>query len=662
MEKNPCKKLLLLLTILSLNLLSAKCFAETIEDTFSLSLEELMKIEVVSASKKTQSLSEIPAAIYVISSQDIKRSGATNIPEILRMAPGVQVLNISASKWSVSIRGGARDYPNKLLVLVDGRSVYSPSFSGVHWDSFNIPVELIEQIEVIRGPNASVWGANAVNGVINIITRNSENSIGAKHNVVLGDQIKISSLLSYGWQPYKDTFVRAHISGLNQNESNQRSPVKGTDSLKSFNAGFRMDKKRENYKFMLSGNFFKSAVEDFSRLFSGPPPKTENRVIEQQHSGLNVNANWQLTHNPNRIKTYQISLENSFLNHIFIKEKRTTLDFDLNQRTKPHKNHDLIWGFAGRLSLDDIQGTAYMKLKEKSRLTSQFRLYFNDEIQVREKLSLHLSAMLEHNQYTGFEFQPGFKLLYKPDKVTKTWMSLSKAVRTPSRIERGAEYYPAIENSLPLPALITTQLKDLDSEEVQSLEIGWAKEFTSKFSLELNSFYSKYKKLAGSNPTNFTLYPLNGYAIIDVALNNHVAAESRGVEASFEWKADKQLNLYGHYAYINVDPRAPQGTVLSDMNRNVPEHMASLRIQYDINDHLKWDNWIRYQSDIKQGTIEGYTTLDTRLSLNLTNDLNLSLVCQNLFDHDYQEYRPDVLYSENGTIGRKSYMKLEWNY
>lgn len=659
---NPSHKLLLCaFFLLAIFVRATPAYATT--DTFGMSLEELMQIDVVSSFKKPQQLKDIPAAAFIITSDDIKRSGATNIPEILRMAPGVEVLRVSNNKWAISIRGGAREYSNKLLVMVDGRSTYSPTFSGVFWEALDIPVELIERIDVIRGPGASIWGANAVNGVINVITKSSKDTQGYLHNVYAGNQIKASGLLSYGWIIDDQTHVRAHAKGLNVNQSHQANSINGEDALKNFSAGFRLDKERENYNFMLQGNLFVSSADDLALLFSAPPART-NKLFTQSINGFNAVANWELEEKPGRQTSIQASVENTFLDHVFFQENRTTFDFDYHQRVKPHYKHDLIWGVAGRLSQDKIVSSEYMIVNDNEKLTSQYRLYFNDEIQlVPDRWQLAISAMLEHNNYTGLEFQPSLRLMYAPDDSNRFWCAISRGIRTPSRIERGAKLYSGTNFAgVPLPNVVQTNLDNLGSEQVDSFDIGWRKDFSKELSLDLACFYNKYKNQAGTNLVSVRPSLPAGYMVVMTALNNKVRAEVRGLEASIEWRPSKRAKIFGSYSLINIDIATDPNVILLDMDKSAPAHMASLRSTIDLTNKLQWDSWIKYQSDIELENLNGYTALDTRLAYRVSKNLELSAVCQNVFDTDHKEFVPQVINSQVRETGRSTYLKLEWNF
>ncbi|MEW6709707.1 MAG: TonB-dependent receptor [Candidatus Riflebacteria bacterium] len=640
-------------------LLSGNLCSAMPTDAFELSLEQLMEVEVVSATKKPQSLTEIPAAVYVIEKEDIRRSGAANIPEILRMAPGLQVLYLSNNRWAISIRGAMREYSNKLLVMVDGRSVYSPTFSGVFWEALDLPIETIERIEVIRGPGSSIWGANAVNGVINIITSPARSMQGTSHSIYAGDVL--STVINYGWQPEPDRFMRVYAKGLNTPQSHQPGPARGEDALKNFSAGFRMDQTRKNQDFSLSGNIFSSSADDRITLFAAPP-SANTRLFTQRMNGVSLNAHWNRKHSDGSISNFHSCFEHTSLDHIFIDEKRATLDLEYNRRLRPDSRHDLVLGIASRLSQDFIDNSKFMWVDETSRLTDQFRLFFTDEITLSEnRLWLTISSMLEHNEYTGFCLQPSLRLLFRADNRTSCWLSFSQACRTPSRLERGTGYFDQAAPSDVPPTVVKVYLDNFSDEKVKSFEIGWKKEFNESFNIEFTGFYNQFRDLASSNIVGINVIP-PGYVLIDASLGNEVAAEIRGMEMTLAWQTSKNLKLLGNYSYLNIDTSAPIGIILADVDQNFPQHAASLRTMFNPTNHLQWDNWLIYRSDIELGNFAGFYSLDSRLAWRIKPGLSLAFVCQNVFDADHRDFAPEVLQSQIRETGRRMHLKLEWNY
>jgi iron complex outermembrane receptor protein len=625
-----------------------------------MSLEDLMEVEVFSVSKKKQHKKNIPAAVYLIEKEDIIRSGATNIPEILRMAPGIQVLRISNNRWAISIRGAAREYSNKLLVMIDGRSVYSPTFSGVFWETLDIPIETIERVEIIRGPGSSIWGANAVNGVINIITENAQKMQGTVFSVSCGDTLRAATVLSYGWKKNENTFVRAHVKAMNSAQTKIPGPDRGEDALKNFSAGFRLDQEKYSQTFCLTGNIYSSSADDIATMFNEPPSAVPT-LFTQKIQGLNLSANWQIDHFSGDKTTVQFSLEQSYLQHILVDEERSTFDFEYNRHKNARKNHEFIFGLSGRLSQDKISSSKYMWVDNARRLTSQYRFFLTDEITlVPNRLSLTLSSMLEHNQYTGFEFQPSMRLSYNPDTKNCLWLSLSRAKRTPSRLERGAGYF---ENAFPLavpPYSIKTDLRDFGSEKVDALEFGWRRKINPDLSFDLTAFYNKYRDLAGSFVQQNIFMP--GYLLVSAGIDNLVKAEIRGAEINFDWQANRNFKISGNYSYLNIDTSCPANVFLADVNQNFPEHSATLRTMLNLTPDLQWDNFAHYRSDIEFGNFRGAYSLDSQISWKIAAGKKLSLVCQNVFDSNHKDFLPEVIQSTIRPHQRRTYLKFDWTY
>lgn len=630
--------------------------------TFDLSLEELMKIEVTSAAKRPQKLRSIPAAVHVISEEDIRRSGATSIPEVLRLAPGVQVLAVANNRWSISIRGGAREYANKLQVLVDGRSVYSPTFSGVMWEALEVPLENIKQIEIIRGPGAALWGSNAVNGVINIITRTAFETQDTKLGLGGGSELEKYAFVRHGWERGEDEAVRVYARGFEYGESHRVNGPREDDFWRNRSAGFRLDRGRDENaeKFMLQGNAY------YSRAGFRDSPSTLTPINtvanhNQKIDGFNLSARWDLPQENGSHRSWQTSFEHSRLDHMLLDEKRATFDLEFTERLSPRRKHDIIWGLGTRFSWDTIENSKYMTFAERKTTTPLYRAFINDEITLREDLLLMtVSIGLEHNKYTGLEFQPSLRFMYTPDANDSIWASFARSVRTPSRLENGMTFVDRA-NVLPVPLMFQTEFDDAITEKLKSMEIGWRRQVNQHFSFDIAGFYFKYDDAISSNQSFAGLVP-PGVLLSRYRLNNDTEADFRGGEIVLDWRASGKLQLQGTFSYINTNLAQPAGTVSSDIDENVPEKIISLFSKYDFSKELSWNLWLRKTGEIEKKNIGGYTTVDSSLSWKAGRHLNISLAGQNIFDKKHQEFRPILTSSIPREFGRKIYLQADWNF
>lgn len=630
---------------------------------FDMSIEELMSINITSFAKKKQDIKEVAAAVHIITDEDIRKSGARTIQEVLRLAPGVHSLAVHNGRWSVSIRGAAREYVNKLLVLIDGRSVYSPTFSGLLWEALEIPVENVLRIEVIRGPGASMWGANAVNGVINIVSKTAEECQGKTASILGGDKLKKSAFYRHGFKQSDDTHVRVHASGFELGESEQAGGKPGGDEVSNRNIGFRLDKKNrdESRKFSLQGNAFTSSSQDEITRFSRPPA-VETLFYDQRVKSLNLSARWENQFANNRSSSFQASYEKFIVNNPLIDEHRNTFEIEYTQRFNPAARHDLVWGVGTRFTQDSIGSTKSFRLYETSKTTALYRLFFNDDITLQpDRLRLSLSAGLEHNEFTDYEFQPSARLMYTPDKNNSIWCAVSRAVRVPSRMEQGARYYYLADPRPPVPFVADTIFEKLDSEKLTSYDLGWKRIINERLSFDLTGFYFKYKDGIGSNNVSMALDP-GGYAFVQRALNNKVCGDSRGVEFSFAWTPREKLNLQGFYSYIDINNAHPADTLPLDINKNVPVRTYSLLSSLDLSRHLGWNVWYRHTGSIEVGNIPGYDIVDTSLIWKARPGQNWTFAVQNLFDKDHKEFAPRFVFSKIREFGRNYYLRSEWQF
>jgi len=636
----------------------------SVTGAFEMSLEELMNIEVTSVAKKPQQLRDIPAAVHIISAEDIERSGATCIPEALRLAPGVHVMQLSNNRWAVAIRGAAREYSNKLLVLVDGRSVYMPTFSGVMWETLGVPLSNIQRIEIIRGPGAAIWGSNAVNGVINIITLPASEASGGLLELAAGDELKNSAFLRYGYSQNKNTFVRLHASGFEYGQSSHSAGQRSEDAWQDRNAGFRLDREVENKRFSIQGNLFRSRADDLLTMFSRPP-SVENILYSQKKQGFNLVARWENELADGRKQTVQTSFESFQLHHIYIDENRQTFDFELTERLEFRKKHDVVWGFSSRLTWDTVDHSRFFEIVDRKRQMSLHRLFLNDDIELRpEKLRLLLAGSLEHNDVTGIEFQPSIRLMATPDKINSLWLAWSKAVRTPSRVEDGAGYYAFADLTPPVPLTAYVLLDNVDSEKLESYDAGWRRKINNKMNLNLSGFYFRYTDGFGSEQTGMTFDPA-GYLVIDRILNNNTRADSRGYELTLEYRPSRRWQLQGNYSYINTNLSLPANSTVADVAENVPERVWSMFSRLQLSDALDFDVFYRHSSQNKcgqYGPIPGFDIVDTKLTWKIKNGPAVSTTIQNLFDREHSEFLPEVLFTQRREFGRRFYIKSEWSF
>ena len=651
------------ISLIGLALASAPILAEDLTD---LSLEELLDVEVTSVGKKAQSLADAAAAVFVISNEDIRRSGATSIPEALRMAPGIEVKRLDANKWAVSARGFNGRFANKLLVLIDGRTVYSPNFSGVYWESQDVMLADIERIEVIRGPGATLWGANAVNGVINIISKSAADTQGGLAIAGVGTEERALGALRYGFEPAEDTYARAYVK---YHERDALTTIDGDDGHDDWNigqGGFRVDSALDSGDTVtVQGDFYRSNQRQ-QLLMPDPslPPYFSVPVDDRGSStGWNLLGRWERALSVTSNLSAQLFYDHAERDEFYAGQSHDIIDFELQQQILIGKRHDLVWGLGYRSISDGFDSTPYIAMIPESDQRNQWSGFVQDDITlIEDRLRLTLGTKLEQNEYTGFEVQPNLRLLWKPTERSTLWSAVSRALRTPSRIERAGDALalvipPGADDQLgqlprsPLPIVINNKgSDDYSSEKLTAYELGFRIFPSRRLSIDAALFYNDYDALrtAGDEFPLPTFSP-NGYLIVDLPFGNEAKGHSYGFELAAELQATDWWRLPIAYSYLELDAEAT-GDSRDQTNvavaRADPRQQLSLRSLMTPREDLDFDLWLRYADESYPdfgvglyGTVQipAYWELDLRLAWRPRPGIELSVVGQNLLSESHRE-------------------------
>ena len=653
--------------------MAAPADTDNINSLLNLSLEELMQVTVTSASKKAQSLAETAAAVFVISNDDIRRSGATNIPEALRLAPGVQVAAIGHNRWSVSIRGFNSRFSNKLLVLVDGRAIYSAAFSGVFWEHNDIPLSNIERIEIVRGPGGSLWGANAVNGVINIITYSAKDTPGGLLSASVGDEVRGTALARYGWALDTETHVRLHAQAKSIDPGLAVAGGDGPDNWKSKQAGFRLDATRNGDKLSLQGNVSDYKAGDRMTAILPSLPFTPTTTT------LNTDGAGQMAHLLGRWERPTASGSHSlqaFIDHGDTdlgpaRYQNDTFDLEYQQQIK-REQHDFVWGLGYRYTKDQITTTPYLFFSDNGQSFSLYSAFIQDDITlVPNRWRLTLGARLEHNDFTGVEVQPNIRLLWTPSAQDSLWAALSRAVRTPSRGERASTVFVRERIDPPpafIPAMATVGTTQMASETLAALDLGWRRQWSATLTSEVAAFYYRHSDLRGAIPGSAPLFDAAFNPYMPLYISNVLGAESYGMEASLDWLPRTNWRLQANVSLFDIKARGttPE-TTADEFIGATPYHQISVRSSLDITPQLQWDVWLRHTGKVKGGStplddVSAYTSLDMRVGWKAQRNLEISLVGQNLLDSNHQEFISTHLLSVPVKIERGVYLKADWKF
>ncbi len=653
-------------------LLGSTVQADSIKELKALSLEQLANMEVSIASRTPQSVEKTAAAVFVITSEDIRRSSATNIPELLRMVPGINVAQIDGSHWAVSSRGFNGRFANKLLVLMDGRAVYSPLFSGVYWNAQDTLLEDIERIEVIRGPGASVWGANAVNGVINIITRSAEDTQGNLLSVSGGDPKTARIGFRHGGAINNDMDYRVYAKFRKNRKFSDTKTNKANDDWSSRRMGFRMDGLlTADDDFTLQGDIYKNRTSE-TALY--PDPLLGQKQVDQtlDDQGGNILARWK--HSLENADQTILQIYYDYQHTDEADNKRHTVDVDFQYHFAPYGQHKVTLGLGYRRNKDKIKGIAeYLTYIPEHEIQENYNAFIQDEIQISEHWIFTLGSKFEDNEYTGSEIQPSARLLWQPQENHAVWMSVSKASRTPSRAETSIlghqEYIPANPPLQPVPVLLTgIGNPDQKSESLIAYELGYRFYIAEQFSFDISGFYNDYSDLRTieARSLNYSHFPF--YVEQPVYFDNNAKGHTWGAEIALDWRFAEQWRLQMAYSYLEMDLQLDNNASGTDISISAaedasPKQQLSLRLDFDPAYNWETDLWLRYNDSVIQGEdIPDYWALDARIAWLVNKQLSLSLVGQNIFDPSHQEYNDELKMIKSTKIPRGVYVKAIWKF
>ncbi|HSZ75418.1 MAG TPA: TonB-dependent receptor [Rhizomicrobium sp.] len=641
-------------------------------DPFALSPEQLFDATVVSVSKTAEKLGDAPAAVFVLSSEDIARSGATSIPELLRLVPGVDVARGGAASWAVGVRGFNGVLTDKLLVLIDGREVYDPLFSGVYWDVQDLPLQDIERIEVIRGPGATLWGANAVNGVINIITKKASQTKGALLKVTAGNQDRAIVTARYGGDIDDNIHMRIYAKYRDEAPDETLSGANANDQWTEWRGGFRADTDVDSAgdTFTLQGDGYHSETGQLRTvpLFAAPYNVVEMEDITAD--GGNVLGRWNRALGEDSSLTVQTYVDLTARDQLTLKDHRTTFDFDAQYELPALAWNKFIAGVHYRYTSDKLDFTSVIFGVKDTDSEQTYSGFVQDKITVvPNDLFLTLGSKFEHNDFTGFEWQPSGRLQWLIDSDDMAWTAVSRAVRTPSEIERDLT---AITGTIPpsvLPFPIVVELTpspDFKSEDLIAYEVGYRRQWTSTLQMDVTGFYNDYSRLSTLSleaPTiAVTPPPQSIYIILPLESTNLTTGKTYGFEGVLNWRAMENLNLSASYSYLHMQLDGPPSSEAIASEAAVgqsPRNQFNVRSQWDVTDRVAFDTTVYYVDALPGYDVSAYWRLDARIGWRMTDELQLDVVGQNLSDDSHREIG-NPTDSNAIAIGRGVYGRLTW--
>ncbi len=619
-------------------------------DLTRFSLEELMALEVTSASHIATQLERTPAAVFVLSAEDIRRSGAQTIPDALRLVPGVMVARIDSNRWSVTIRGAAGAFANSILVMIDGRSVYTPLFSGTWWDVQDVPIEIIDRIEVIRGPGGVTWGANAVNGVINIITKTAESTQGGILTNSVGTHEVARGTLLYGATAGPDAYWRAYVRGFHRDSLDSSSGSDGGDSWGQGQAGFRYDRRLSpDDEVSLSGGVHEGTTyNSVDRVFETAPFL---RSIASRASlrGGHVLGTWKHSIDDDSSLMLRTFVDSYDREYEFTQDDRDTFDVQLTHHLGLGDRHQLAWGFGWRRTQAAYKQTFDYRYSHDSRSEDLFNVFVQDDVTlVRDRLFLTVGAKYEHFEDVSREVQPSARLLWAPNADYTFWAAYSRAVRTPNEAERFGTFYISAQPMGPSALIIAlTPDPDLEPEVVDSFELGWRNRIRESLHLDMSTFLAQHRNLVSREPG--TPYADGTNMVMPFVATNRLEAVTWGAEVAVEWLPLEDLRVRSAFTWFRGDLDLDDSLHLGgdDYLSTAPRHQLSLLVMKDFGADVQTDLGAYYVDALEHGSVPAYFRLDLRTQWRPKTGVTLVAGAQSLFHDGDTEFGSSLIGSIN---------------
>lgn len=621
-----CAVLLLSQAVPAEDMVAARTSAELAQ----MSIEELADIEITSVSKRTESLSDAAAAIYVITNDDIRRSGASSLPEALRLAPNLQVARVDASTYAISARGFNSTTANKLLVLIDGRAVYTPLYSGVFWDVQDVMLEDVERIEVISGPGGTLWGSNAVNGVINVVTKHSKDTVGTLVSAGAGsDERDLAA--RYGARVSDDASFRLYAKGFDRNHSETAGGDSLQDAWRKTQGGFRFDWAHAGDALTLQGDAYNGVVD-------------QPGLASKSLSGGNLLGRWNRALDNGGALQLQAYYDRTRREYPgTFAEMLDTYDVDAQHSFRLGARHEIVWGGGYRMMRDHVENTAVLAFLPGDRDLQLSNLFVQDSIALAERLKLTLGEKLEHNSFTGLESQPSARLAWKLDEHNLLWSAISRAVRTPSRIDSDF-FVPG------RPPFLLAGGPDFQSERLTAYEVGYRAQPAAQFSYSASLFYNHYDKLrsieAVGNGTFELGNTMRGHTVGVELWGNYQVTEVWRLSAGFNALRERFGFEDGSHDVTGVQAAG-----------NDPTRQFQLRSSLNLPHGLEFDAAVRAVSALPNPAVPGYLTMDARLGWHVDKSLELSVAGANLLGRGHPEFGAAPLRSE---VERSVFVNLLW--
>jgi iron complex outermembrane recepter protein len=653
----------------------------SVDELTSMSLEELMEVSILntrvtSVTRERTRVAEAPAAVHVITQDDIRRSGHTSIPELLRLAPGLSIARINANQWAISARGFNHvfhnRYADKLLVLQDGRPLYNPMSSGIYWESQDYLLQDIDRIEVVRGPGSTLWGANAVNGVINVVTKSARDTQGTLAHALAGTQESIGAL-RHGGRIDEETYYRVFAKYRDHYNFANPDGTDAHDGWDQFRGGFRIDRHvGDGDVFTLQGEGYEGQIGRTHDLDTLDLPFSVVSQDQFSINGADVIGRWTHSISPTSDFSLQMFYDRISRNDPVVGYEQDTFDVEFQHRFALTERQQIVWGVGARLMSDELENTQVIRVRDTSRQTYLLHAFVQDHVTiVPERLHLFVGSKFEVNPFTGLEVQPGVRGLWTPNETNTVWAAASRAVRTPNRLDDDADI---LFTRVGLPGSLVEvrgeHNNELKSEEVLALELGYRVEPVEHLSLDVATFYNRYDNLIGYVPTEPRLADPPLDLIFPRQARNVMAGETFGAEVAAHWRVSDRWRLSGSYSFIETRINNRGGVDASDATtiedsapRNQFQVHSYVNVTRDLelNAALYFVDEIGIHPNVGRGDLPEYARLDVNVAWRPREGLELTIGVQNLLDEAHPEFVPEARehYSE---VERMFYAQLVWKF
>jgi iron complex outermembrane receptor protein len=633
------------------------------------SLEDLMNVEVTSVSKREEQLPQAAAAVFVIGQEQIRRSGATSIAEVLRLVPGLQVSRIDGNKWAISSRGFNNRFANKMLVLIDGRSVYSSLFSGVFWDIQDTMLEDVERIEVIRGPGATMWGANAVNGVINVITRDAARTQGGLATAGAGSVEGGFGSARYGIRLGDHAHMRIYGRYFDRTAMRAPDDSRAADAWHMSRGGFRLDwKPGTRDDVMVTGDIFDGQTNQ--RLSPGGllPLVDQPMSVRSDVTGANVLGRWTRELSPRASVAGQIYVDDVRRDDVLVGQTHRNLDVDLQHHVAGAR-HAFVWGGGFRRASDILVDSPILGFSPAGRVIRLFSVFAQDEYNVvPDRLRVTVGTKLEHNSFTEWEVQPTARAAWTPHARHTVWGAVSRAVRTPSRAESDVSIRGVPQLGLaPLPVRVDA-IGDpgFRAEVLVSQEVGYRVVPAPALTLDLTAFANRYDHLRSFEPEvpQPVLTPVGPMLMAPLRFGNNLEGTARGVEGALEWTPWTPWRVAASYGYLDVrltDRLARPDQLALQVEDDSPRHRWQAQSYLTLPHDVELDVFLYRVGQLRLQQVPAYTRLDVRAAWRARESVEFSVVGQNLTQARHREFG-SVLGEAPSFVPRGVYGQLRWRF